>query len=190
MAVPRRRNTKRLDVVLSATGGAQWPMATYRHPSPESFASAGGSAHWPIRTSPLPLPFHREGVPVEPRDFPCFTALCRVRTEEGNGPRHWPGASQWAPPCRPLPNGGCWAPDVDLQGHFPMTGAVRSPSFPMLQNWSTENNGSIGSPLETGILLNARPKSAHRHPSPYATHHPPHPHGGTETQNAPWGGGT
>ena len=38
---------------------------------------------WPIFPSLLPFPFPGEVVPMEPLDRPCFTALCRVRTEEG-----------------------------------------------------------------------------------------------------------
>ena len=43
----------------------------------------------PIFPCPLPFPF-----PWEPPDFPCFTALCPVHTEEGNSPRRWLGASK------------------------------------------------------------------------------------------------
>ena len=41
----------------------------------------------PTFPSLLPFPFPRSVVPTEPSDFPCFTALCRVPTEEGNVPR-------------------------------------------------------------------------------------------------------
>ena len=38
-----------------------------------------------VGTSPRPLPFPREGVPTNPPDGPCFTAPCRVHTEDGWG---------------------------------------------------------------------------------------------------------
>ena len=39
---------------------------------------------WPVFPSLLPFPFPWEVVPTQPPDFPCFTAPCRVHTEEGN----------------------------------------------------------------------------------------------------------
>ena len=71
-------------VLLSATGSASWPLATYRCPSLKSFPSIGGGAHplplppWPILTSPLTLPLAWQVAPMEPPDFPCFTALCQL----------------------------------------------------------------------------------------------------------------
>ena len=45
---------------------------------------------WTIFPSLLTLPFPWYVVPMEPPDFPCFTALCRAHTEEGNHPHPWP----------------------------------------------------------------------------------------------------
>ena len=99
-------------VFWSAAGGANWPIATYcplpldhylhrrRCPSashrPLTFLSLLGP------TLPLYFPFLSIGrfVPTEPPDCPCFTAPCRVHTEEGNFPRRWPAASKWTPPSR------------------------------------------------------------------------------------------
>ena len=44
---------------------------------------------WPVLTSVRPLPFPWEGVPTDPPDCPCFTALCRDHTKEGCSPRRW-----------------------------------------------------------------------------------------------------
>ena len=51
----------------------------------------------PVPSLSLPGPSVTPYTPFPSR--PCPTAPCRVRTEEGNGPRRWPGAS------RTLPNG-------------------------------------------------------------------------------------
>ena len=53
---------------------------------------------WPTLTPLHPLPFPREVVPTQPPDRPCATAPCRAHTEEGTGPRRWPGASKRTPP--------------------------------------------------------------------------------------------
>ena len=115
-------------VSLSATGGTQWPLATYGPPSLEPFSSIGSSTHQPlatcmaILTSLLTLPFLWEVLPTEPPDCPCFTALCRIHPDEGNCPHHWPSASKSTPHTSgggPLPNGGFGAQDVHLRGHFP-----------------------------------------------------------------------
>ena len=66
---------------------------------------------WPNSPSVLPFPFPWSAVQTEPRDFPCFTALCRVHTEAGGGgmtplavvlsaagSAYWPLA--WNPPRR------------------------------------------------------------------------------------------
>ena len=56
----------RLVVLLSAAGGAYWPLTTYPCPSLEPSPSVGGGARrpvttsclvWPILSSPLTLPF-------------------------------------------------------------------------------------------------------------------------------------
>ena len=66
-----------------------------------------GNIHGHPRTSVFPFPFPWSVAPTDPPDFPCFTAPCRVHTEEGNGPRRWPGASKHlAPPPSPHPGGG------------------------------------------------------------------------------------
>ena len=88
----------------SAVGAANWPIATYcplplghylhrrRCPSashrPLTFLSLLGP------TLPLYFPFLSPGrfVPTEPPDCLCFTALCRVHTEEGNFPQGGGGA--------------------------------------------------------------------------------------------------
>ena len=60
----------------------------------------------PIFPSLLPFPFPGSIVPTEPPDFPCFTALCGVHTEEGNCP---PPLARCVIPnrrCGPLPNRG------------------------------------------------------------------------------------
>ena len=60
--------------------------------------------------------------PLQPWDCPCFTALCRIHTQESNGPRHWPGASRRTPHTSgagPLPNGRFWAPGCPTAGSFP-----------------------------------------------------------------------
>ena len=56
----------------------------------------------------------------------CFTALCRVHTEEGNYSRCWPGASKWTPHTSggPLPNGGFWAAGCSLAGSLPQQGHI------------------------------------------------------------------
>ena len=68
---------------------------------------------WPILTSLLTLPFPWKVVPAEPPDcLRCFTALCWVHMEEGNGPRRCPEASRRTPRTGgggTVPNGGCWA---------------------------------------------------------------------------------
>ena len=56
-------------------------------------------------THPLSLSLRRL-CQRSPRDCPCSTALCRVRTAEGTGPRRWPGASKWTPPSRRRWGGG------------------------------------------------------------------------------------
>ena len=87
-------------VLFSSTaGGAYWLIAI-RCPSLEPFPSIGGGAHWPLTnlrpsSSSLPIfpsyfPCLSLVVPTEPPDFCCFTALCRVHVEEGNGPCCWP----------------------------------------------------------------------------------------------------
>ena len=92
-------------VLLSAAGGAYWPLVIYPCPSLEPFPSVGGGAHRPLGpqcpASPClacpylhTLPFPREVVPTESPDCPCFTAPCRVHMEEGNCPLCWPGASK------------------------------------------------------------------------------------------------
>ena len=53
---------------------------------------------WPILTSLHALPFPWYVVPTEPPDCPGFATPCRVHTEEGNGPRRWPGAPKRTPP--------------------------------------------------------------------------------------------
>ena len=92
------------------------PIANYRHVMPFPLRVR------PILTSLHTLPFPWYVVPMEPPDCPRFTALCRVHTKEGNGPRHWPGASRRTRPTGgggTLPNGGFWACDVHFRGHLP-----------------------------------------------------------------------
>ena len=70
-------------MLLSAAGGAYWPLTTSPCPFLEPSSSVGSSAHRPL-TPPLcppspclpslrPLPFPWEAVPTEPPDCPCFT---------------------------------------------------------------------------------------------------------------------
>ena len=97
---------RHLIVLLSAAAGAYWPLAAYRCLSLEPFPSAGGGAHRPRTTMcPPSLCLSSPSLLTPPSfplggcalDFPCFTALCRVHTEEANCPRRWPGASKWTP---------------------------------------------------------------------------------------------
>ena len=60
-------------------------------------------------------------MPTEPPDCPCFTAPCRVHTEEGKCPRRWPGASKWT-----LSGGGGGGGDLRRalqEGHHDLKGA-------------------------------------------------------------------
>ena len=78
----------------------------------------------PIFPSLLPFPFPWSLVPL---DFPCFTALCQVHTEEGNCPRRWLGVSKRSSQPGgegPLPNSGFWAPGCPLAGSFPRHGHI------------------------------------------------------------------
>ena len=93
----------------------------------------------PLPTVPslLPFPFLWSVVPTEPPDFACFTALCRVHTEEGNIPRRWPGASKRSSQTGgegPLPNGSLWALGCPLAGSLPRRGHITTfcPSDPTL----------------------------------------------------------
>ena len=95
-------------MLLSAAGGAYWPLATSLDPPP----SAGGSTHRPLTPlcPPFPpspslpphTPFFSLGTWCQqsPPDCPYSTALCRAHTEEGQGLRCWPGVSPWTPPNR------------------------------------------------------------------------------------------
>ena len=61
-------------------------------------------------------------VPTGPPDFPSFTTLCCVHTEEGNCPHRWPGAAKWAPNTiggELVPNGGSCALRCPLAGSLP-----------------------------------------------------------------------
>ena len=81
-------------------------LCTNPCPSHEACPLGGGGTRWPPPPNALalvPLPFlpslHPPPLPwsvapMEPLDFPCFIPLCQAHTEEGNGPRHWPGASR------------------------------------------------------------------------------------------------
>ena len=105
---------------------------------PLAFPSVGGGAHRPFTTlcpssSSLPylslstflsFPFHWSVVPTETPDFPHFTALCQVHTEDGN-PRRWQGVPKRSSQTGgegPLPNGGFWATTFCLS-----TPALRPP---------------------------------------------------------------
>ena len=128
----------RLVVLLFAAGGSYWPLAIYRYPSFGPFPSTCGGVHRPLTTlcppSPslaypdlLTLPFPWSVVPTEPPDCPYFTTLCRVRTEEGSCPRHWPGASKWIPHTSAgglLSNGGFRAQGHPLVGLLPRSGDI------------------------------------------------------------------
>ena len=73
----------------------------------------------PIFPSLLPFPFPWSVVPTKPLDFPCFTALCQVHTEEGNFPRCWPGAfkrSSQTGGVGPSPTAAFWALGCRLAG--------------------------------------------------------------------------
>ena len=93
-------------MLLSAAGGAHWPLATYRCPSLEPSPSAVGGAHRPLTALCPPSPSlaypslcaslsfpsgrRANGAPL----FPCSVS------EEGHCPRRWPGTCKWAPPYR------------------------------------------------------------------------------------------
>ena len=85
--------------IAVCSGRAYWPLATCPCPFLAPSPSAGGGAHRPLIPSRPPSPclayphspthplrFARSVVPTEPPDCPCFTAPCRLHTEEG----HWP----------------------------------------------------------------------------------------------------
>ena len=76
--------------LLSAAGGAYWPVATDPCPSHEW---VGGGAP-PVTCHPMPLLCRCSlSLPRRVPDFLCFATPCRVCTEEGNGPRRWSRAS-------------------------------------------------------------------------------------------------
>ena len=71
----------------------------------------------PIHTSHSP--FLSLGRLCQPSPRPCFTARCRVHTEEGNAHRHRPGASKRTPHAGcggTLPIGGLGAPGMSTCG--------------------------------------------------------------------------
>ena len=55
----------------------------------------------------LPFPFPREVMPAERPDCPCFTAPCRVHTEEGHFPRRWQGRGAGGSTCAQPPTCVC-----------------------------------------------------------------------------------
>ena len=88
----------------SPAAAPRWTRGHINHHSPEHSPSAGGGAHRPLTPSCPPAPVPLPGLPSppppthplplslgtlcqrSPRDCPCPTAPCRVRTAEGSGP--------------------------------------------------------------------------------------------------------
>ena len=94
-------------VFWSAGGAAPWPIATYC-PSLGPSPSARGSAHRPftilcplppcLAYPYLPTPPSVPSSALSPRTGPL--SLLHVGSTRRRASRHWPGASQWAPPSR------------------------------------------------------------------------------------------